>query len=73
MLNGLRNRATRDGISPEIRASLVSWAIYGAAREWFFTPNRKRAEEVVPSLARLVLPLVNESSRQRVRPKKGRL
>jgi hypothetical protein len=72
MLNGLRNGATRDGVSPEILASTVSWAIYGAAREWFFTPKRKRAEEVVPSLAGLILPLMNESSGQRVRPKKGR-
>lgn len=60
--DGLQTRAPRSGISPEILASTISWAIYGAAREWFFTPKRKPAEEVVPSLARLVLPLMNESS-----------
>jgi AcrR family transcriptional regulator len=71
MLNGLRNGATHDGVSPEILASTVSWAIYGAAREWFFTPQRKRAEEVVPSLAELILPLVKQGSGRPNRPKKG--
>jgi AcrR family transcriptional regulator len=44
MLDGLRAGAPRGGISPEILASTISWAIYGAAREWFFTPKRKPAK-----------------------------
>jgi len=65
VLDGLLGRAPRTAVSPEILASTISWAIYGAAREWFHTPKRRPAEEVVPSLARLILPLMNESSRPR--------
>jgi AcrR family transcriptional regulator len=62
VLNGLRSRATLVRVSPEILASTMSWAIYGGAREWFYSAKRKPAEEVVPSLARLILPLVSENS-----------
>ena len=32
--------------------------LYGAAMEWFRSANRQRAEEAVPSLVTLVLPLL---------------
>ena len=39
-------------------ASTASWAIYGAVKQWFFTPGHPSAEEVVPTILELVLPIL---------------
>jgi AcrR family transcriptional regulator len=62
VFNGLRSRATRVRVSREILAATISWAVYGAAREWFYSAKRKPAGEIVPSLAKLILPLVSKGS-----------
>jgi AcrR family transcriptional regulator len=46
---------------PELAISAASWAIYGAAKEWFFTPNHSPVEEIVPSILALVLPILQQS------------
>jgi len=45
-------------LSPEIVAGAASWAIYGAAREWFNTPSRAPVEQAVPAIADLVAPML---------------
>ena len=55
---GLGKHGDKLLVAPEIVASATSSAIYGAAMEWFRTANRKPAEEAVPSLVTLVLPLL---------------
>jgi len=65
VLDGLRKRGGKYRVSREVVASAVSGAIFGAVKEWFYRANRKPAEEIVPSLLRLVLPLVEGSTAPR--------
>jgi len=53
---------TRDSsaVSPEMAAMAASWAIYGAVKQWFYTPNHPPAEEIVPSILQLVLPILQQ-------------
>ena len=55
---GLSQHRDKLQVAPEIVASATSSAIYGAAMEWFHSTNRQPAEQAVPSLVRLVLPLL---------------
>ncbi|HEY1947952.1 MAG TPA: TetR/AcrR family transcriptional regulator [Bryobacteraceae bacterium] len=61
ILAGASKHAAVLTLPPEIIANTVSWAVYGAAKEWFHTPDHRPAEEIVPSLVRLIIPLLEGS------------
>ncbi|MCU1318841.1 MAG: transcriptional regulator, TetR family [Edaphobacter sp.] len=45
-------------LSPEIVATTASWAIYGAVKQWFYTPDHLPAAEIVPPILQLVVPIL---------------
>jgi len=45
----------------EIAAAAAAWAICGAAKQWLRTPNRPPADEIVPVVLLLVLPLLQNA------------
>jgi AcrR family transcriptional regulator len=57
ILHGLKQHPVENGVSPEIIAATVSWAIYGAAKEWVRTPNRCASETIVETIQALVSPI----------------
>jgi len=59
IIAGLQKHGDVSGISIEIVASTTSWAIYGAVKQWFKTPDRPPAEEIVPLVLRLITPLLH--------------
>ena len=58
LLFGFRKHPSPDGISPEMLASTLSWAIYGAAKEWVRTPGRPPMEQAAEGILRLVGPVM---------------
>jgi AcrR family transcriptional regulator len=62
LLTGMPQTGLTSGISPEMIATTASWAIYGAIKQWFETPDRAPAEEVVPLVLQLILPILQTAS-----------
>jgi AcrR family transcriptional regulator len=60
ILDGLRQHRSKRTISPEMLAAAASWAIYGAAKEWFQTPHRCSPETMVDTVITLVSPIFPE-------------
>lgn len=58
ILDGLKQHPSENPVSPEMIATTVSWAIYGAAQEWVRTPNRPPSEEIVGTVMTLVSPIL---------------
>jgi AcrR family transcriptional regulator len=58
LLVGLEKHPPGGGVSAEMMAATLSWAIFGAAKEWVRTPNRCCSEEIVDTVVRLVGPMM---------------
>jgi AcrR family transcriptional regulator len=57
LLHGLKQHPPAPGVSAEMLAATLSWAIYGAVKEWVRTPGRCSSEEVVDQVMSLVQPM----------------
>ncbi len=58
LLRGLAGNDTGAASPPRMIAATASWAICGAVKQWFSDPKGRPAEEAVPSILQLVLPIL---------------
>ncbi len=58
ILNGIKQHPSDSAASPEMIAATLSWAIYGAAKEWVRTPNRCPSEKIADTVIMLVSPIL---------------
>ena len=58
ILEGLKQHPSKREACPEMIAATVSWAIYGAAKEWARMPKRGPSEEIVETVMTLVSPIL---------------
>ena len=56
-MQGWESDAYRD-----MAATSTAWALYGAVRDWFSTPDRQSPEEVVDRIYSFLLPLITPSN-----------
>jgi len=62
LLDGLQRHPAVNGPSPEMKAAAISWAIYGAAKQWVHTPDRTGSEAMAETVLRLIAPMVNPAA-----------
>jgi len=63
-MEGMPKDGLISGLPPVMIATTASWAIFGAVKEWFNTPDRPPADEIVPVILRLVLPILEAAGLQ---------
>lgn len=61
-LEGTDKHPVAPGIDPQLLATTVASAIFGAARRWYQTPNRVPAEEIASRIATMVKPMLLAAS-----------
>ena len=54
---GAANHAMAPGADPKLLATTAAWAIFGAARRWFQTPDHIPAEEMAAKIEMMVKPI----------------
>ena len=54
---GAANHAMAPGTDPKLLATAAAWAIFGAARRWYQTPDRIPAEEMAAKIEAMVKPI----------------
>ncbi len=56
-MEGAANHAAAPGTDPQLLATTAAWAIFGAARRWYQTPDRIPAEEMAARIEAMVKPI----------------
>jgi AcrR family transcriptional regulator len=59
---GAAHHPVAAGTDPEMLATTVAWAIFGAARRWYETPHRMPAEEMAAKIEAMVKPVFLSAS-----------
>ena len=59
---GAADHAMAPGADPELLATTVAWAIFGAARRWYQTPDHISAEEMAAGIEAMVKPIFLSAS-----------
>jgi AcrR family transcriptional regulator len=59
---GAANHATPPGVDPALLGTTAAWAIFGAARRWYQTPDRIPAEEMAARIEAMVRPILLSAS-----------
>ena len=55
---GLAHHGLAPGVDGALLATTAAWAVFGAARRWFQTPNRVPAEEMAARIETMVSPVL---------------
>src|SRR6202795_5116317 len=61
-MEGAANHAMVPGTDPKLVATTAAWAIFGAARRWYQTPDRIPAEEMAAKIEAMVKPIFLSAS-----------
>jgi AcrR family transcriptional regulator len=59
---GASHHKIAPGTDPELLATTAAWAIFGAARRWYQTPDRLPAEEMAAKIEAMVKPVFLSAS-----------
>ncbi len=54
---GIERHPPENGVSAPILAATLSWAIFGAAKEWVRTPDRTSSDSIADQIMALVAPI----------------
>jgi AcrR family transcriptional regulator len=54
---GASHHPAKPGVDTELLATTAAWAIFGAARAWYQTPNRISAEDMAAKIEAVVKPV----------------
>jgi AcrR family transcriptional regulator len=57
-LEGTAHHAIAPGVDPALLATTAAWAVFGAARRWYQTPDRIPAEEMAAKIEAMVKPVL---------------
>jgi AcrR family transcriptional regulator len=64
ILEGMKSHPGRQRVSPELLASTVAWAIFGAAKEWLRTPNHVSLDRIATTIELMVTPIFSAAEGQ---------
>lgn len=59
LLKGIKENQTVSPVTPELVANIAAWAIFGAAKQWFYTPDRPPADTIVQPVLDFVIPILS--------------